>query len=184
MKVTWLAAVIMALASASTSAWAGTIQIAEPASETSSTWSVTITGITNPNLTISSATSEGISFTYNAGRPATGNQSFSGVLFEDSTFSAISDFITVSAQQGVSVITITVSSDAEQGLTIPPNVTTRLAENGTFQTLGTVQFDGSTDTIQLQSDVAVPEPATLTLLGIGIASMAGYGWRRRKPAAA
>lgn len=31
---------------------------------------------------------------------------------------------------------------------------------------------------------ATPEPASLTLLGIGIAGMAGYGWRRRKLAAA
>jgi PEP-CTERM motif len=31
---------------------------------------------------------------------------------------------------------------------------------------------------------AVPEPASVTLLGMGIASLAGYGWRRRKLAAA
>jgi hypothetical protein len=34
------------------------------------------------------------------------------------------------------------------------------------------------------SQVAAPEPASLTLLGIGAASLLGYGWRRTRAAAA
>src|SRR5262249_34531888 len=49
---------------------------------------------------------------------------------------------------------------------------------------GTAQFggpglNGTVWEIQFNSVPSVPEPATLTLFGIGIASFAGYGWRHR-----
>lgn len=46
-------------------------------------------------------------------------------------------------------------------------------------------FDlGLDNVIVTAAGPSVPEPATLTLLGLGIAGLAGYGWRRRKPAVA
>jgi len=52
-------------------------------------------------------------------------------------------------------------------------------------TLSGVTFQFGTDAGRnlvagVPTTIAVPEPATLTMLGIGIACMAGYGWRRRK----
>jgi hypothetical protein len=40
------------------------------------------------------------------------------------------------------------------------------------------------DNLEFGGTASVPEPTALTLLGIGLAGMAGYGWRRRKQAVA
>ncbi len=58
------------------------------------------------------------------------------------------------------------------------------ANNGFFPTVVLNSIGGTSSDGHTIEPASVPEPAAFTLLGIGIASMAGYGWRRRKLAAA
>jgi hypothetical protein len=57
-----------------------------------------------------------------------------------------------------------------------------LEAGNTYTNLHSTMFPGGE--IRGQNPQTVPEPTSLTLLGIGLAGMAGYAWRRRKPAVA
>jgi hypothetical protein len=78
-------------------------------------------------------------------------------------------------------------SAANSSITVPPN-----APHNPFL-FGDVTFSFNVANVTANSQIAsvdfqfgtvpgfgVPEPASISLLGMGIVSMAGYGWRRRK----
>jgi hypothetical protein len=104
-------------------------------------------------------------------------------MVEANNQSVVSDYLKIaiaSDGKGTAFITATFISDSEIGPGLGPvqpgtnlNVVT---ETGPF-TLSFPDFDNLSITIN--SDLEVPEPATLTLLAVGLAGMVGSGWRRR-----
>ncbi len=176
--------------------WAGGPLFLVKIDDLTDTVTVTVTpgflsGPPAPSPTIlSDSSGEFLHFTL----PAESGSPFSvqvGNLFEDVLVGGtLSDRLLVTHAAGTSVLDVMFASDP-RAITLPGGVIFPVSrvEDGTFQVLfftDTGSPDFNTFEFQVRSDVAssergdVPAPATLLLLGSGLAALAGAARRRRR----
>jgi hypothetical protein len=83
----------------------------------------------------------------------------------------------------------TATNNAAPSNVVPANVFTFTPTSAAFVRMRITSNYGSNTSgfgeaaFEVQPPIAVPAPASLTLLGLGALCMAGYGWRRRRTAA-
>jgi hypothetical protein len=107
--------------------------------------------------------------------PAPGIPNSAVLLFEDAAMTIVSDQIYVQNQQFYFASDPDLQNLAALGIPVVGGI----VEDGTPQDVSA--FFGGAIPIAVLSDVeSVPEPATIALLSMGMAGMAGYVWRRRR----
>jgi hypothetical protein len=106
-------------------------------------------------------------------------------IFEDKVGGVLSDRLLLTYSANSSFVDVQFASDPAT-ITLPAGAVKFLTvvENGNFQFAANFDLDETTIyQFQVRSDVAdVPGPATLLLLGSGLAALAGATWRRRRRA--
>jgi hypothetical protein len=174
------------LLSSSTVARAGTLTLTEPADGDGAKWTVKADGL--DIIKKNGETQEHLFVQYKSSADlAQGIQWV--ILYNDADQKNASDVVRISSLGGTPFASVSVFSDGSGGFAdrlqeALDNNPTKITETQGPVQVGTIKTfaDGKVqDTIFVDSGVeGVPEPATFTLLGIGIACMAGYGWRRRR----
>ena len=103
-------------------------------------------------------------------------------LYEDVIGGTVSDLFKIGGPAGATFLEVSLGSDPN--LNADPrqgfNLGHDAVETGDFQLVA--DGNGAVDLYYVQSDApeSIPEPASLTLIGMGIMGIAGYGLRRRK----
>lgn len=86
----------------------------------------------------------------------------------------------------VGPVSVTVANGVSGGSpTATKSISPALGTPFTLITVVAVDLDGGSNGISFNgtAQVAVPEPTSMALLGCGVVSMLGYGWKRRKATA-
>jgi len=108
--------------------------------------------------------------------PSSSGTTFYSDLFENVLGGTLSDRLLVTYVANSSIVDVQFASDPAT-IALPPGASNfaNLVENGAFQPVGFFQAYA----FQVRSDRAdVPAPATLLLLGSGLAALGGATWRR------
>lgn len=165
--------------------WAGAVTIVRIDDLTEGPPSIAILGGGILPTILSDSAGEFLHFTLPVAPNAFNSTKAYTEIWEDRVGGTLSDRLLITYITNDSVVDVQFASDPAT-ITLPAGAfnVLNIVENGAFQIAGSLDFGEITIyQFQVRSDVAdVPAPATLLLLGSGLAAVCSATWRRRRRA--